>query len=187
MDGGPSSGSETDESVRRIPMPRDTPPPIPQKYLQQRNPANANLQPLGEGKGCGARAPHVLPPRPDPVVQAQTVYEAKPAVRDLKKEAVSAFVPVVVQRKLGARKGHGKLLEPEEMDRLEREGYGKGDVGHVPERSAGVGIVVNPAPIVSAETEVADGDARTRLEEEQERFERELMSVQMEDVQDEDL
>lgn len=182
-----SDGSETDESVRRIPMPRDTPPPIPAPYLQRAEPGNANLQPIGEGKGGGERMPHTLPPKPEPVVQSQTVYEAKPAVRDLRKEAVSAFIPAVVQRKIGARKGQGKLLEPEEMDRLEREGYGKGGGDGVQEASVGAGIDVNAAPVVGAESEVDSGDARARLEEEEERFERELRSVQLEEVRDEDL
>lgn len=183
----PSDGSETDESVRRIPMPRDTPPPIPARYLHRAEPANANMQPLGEGRGGGERMPHTLPPKPEPVMQAPTVYEAKPAVRDLRKEAVSAFVPTVVQRKIGARKGQGKLLEPEEMDRLEQEGYAKGDGEGVPEASIGSGIAVNAAPVVDAESEVNRRDARDRLEEEEERFERELRNVQMEEVRDEDL
>ena len=186
-DGEPSDGSETDESVRRIPMPRDTPPPISRQYLRRQNSGNANLQPLGEGRGGGERTPHALPSRPESMPQAQTVYEAKAAVRDLRKEAVSAFVPAVVQRKIGARKGQGKLLEPEEMDRLEREGYATGDGGDIQELSAGAGIVVNAAPVVGTEGAVDGDDARIRLEEEEERFERELRSVQMEEVQDEDL
>lgn len=54
------------------------------------------------------------------------VYEAKPVVRDLRKEATRAsFMPSSVRQKRDAIKGHhGKLLEPEEMDRLEKEGYG---------------------------------------------------------------
>ena len=182
-----NDGSETDESVRTIPMPRDSPPPIPARYLRRAEPCNANLQPLGEGRGGGERLPHALPPKPEPVLQAQTVYEAKPVVRDLRKDAVSAFVPAVVQRKIGARKGQGKLLEPEEMDRLEREGYGKGSGDGALEPSIGAGFVVNAAPVVGAEIEINSGDVRALLEEEEARFERELRSVQMEEVQDEDL
>lgn len=44
-------------------------------------------------------------------------------VRDLQKEAVSAFMPTVVRRKLEKSRGTGGLLEPEEVDRLEQEGY----------------------------------------------------------------
>jgi len=183
-DDGESGGSDTDESVRGIPMPRDTPPPIPPQYLRRHDPNNANLQPLGEGRG-GERVPHALPTRPEPVLQAQTVYEAKPAVRDLRKEAVSAFVPSVVQRKLGAKRGEGRLLEPEEMDRLEREGYGGGGGEGGKTQGPGGGMVVNAAPVVGKASE-ADGGGDA-LEQEEERFERELRSVQMEEVEDEDL
>lgn len=51
------------------------------------------------------------------------MYEAKPVVRDLKKEAVAAFVPTAVKMKMDKGKGEGGLMEPEEADRLEREGY----------------------------------------------------------------
>lgn len=55
-------------------------------------------------------------------VEAKTVYESAPVVRDLRKEAV-AFIPAMVRKKLEKGKGAGGLLEPEEADRLEREGY----------------------------------------------------------------
>lgn len=58
-----------------------------------------------------------------PVVESKTVYEAKPVVRDLRQEAVAAFVPASVQMKMNKGKGQGGLLEPEEADRLEKEGY----------------------------------------------------------------
>lgn len=58
-----------------------------------------------------------------PPIAPQTVYEAKPVLRDLRQEAVSAFIPAAVQRKLNKGRGQGGLLEPEEADRLEREGY----------------------------------------------------------------
>jgi hypothetical protein len=58
-----------------------------------------------------------------PVVEAKTVYEAKPVVRDLRKEAVSAFVPTAVKMKMNKGQGQGGLIEPEEADRLEKEGY----------------------------------------------------------------
>ncbi|MCJ1283122.1 hypothetical protein MMC26_002449 [Xylographa opegraphella] len=182
--GRESDGSETDESVRRIPMPRDTPPPIPSQRARQREHAvqhaggsgtNANSIPLGEGRGGGEREPHALPERPPEVkVQAQTVYEAKPEVRDLRKEAVSRFVPTVVQKKLHATKGAvgGRLLEEEEVERLEKEGYG----------------TVESLSITGERR--AEPEARpidTTLDEEEERFERELRSVQLEEVRDEDL
>ena len=182
--GRESEGSDTDESVRNIPMPRDTPPPIPSHRARQREQAvqhvvgsgsNANAIPLGGG---GKRQPHALPERPSEVtVLAQTVYEAKPAVRDLRKEAVSRFVPSVVQKKLNAKKGEvgARLLEEEEVERLEKEGYGV--VGNL---EGGVEIMDEGA---------VEPDVRTNsvaLDEEEERFERELISVHIEEGSDED-
>ena len=60
-----------------------------------------------------------------PQRQAQVIYESKPVVRDLRKEATTrSLMPSAVRQKMDAARGHaGKLLEPEEMDRLENEGY----------------------------------------------------------------
>lgn len=148
-----SDESDVDEETRRIPMPRDTPPPFPKEVLdkwyqkrrerwQANNPdkvagernsgTSANSMPLGENArkfpdrtaGDGERVKE----------EVKTVYEAKPALRDLRKEAV-AFVPATVRAKLDKSKGVGGLPEPEEVDRLEREGYlprgdaGRGDQG----------------------------------------------------------
>lgn len=132
-DGGSSWGrdeedsEDTDPEVRSIPMPRDTPPPIPHRRAQ-RGPnvsaTNANATPLGVPPGGGERLPHALPDKPvvAPPAPVQTVYESKPIIRDLRKEAVN-FVPAAVQRKLNAAKGVGRLVDEEEMDRLEKEGY----------------------------------------------------------------
>ena len=118
-------------------MPRDTPPPIPKEVLDEwyakrrarraAHATNANQEPLGEGKGerdVGQRRSQSAAP-----VEAKTVYEAKPVIRDLRKEAVSAFVPTVVKMKLDKVKGQGGLMEPEEADRLEKEGYIAGGIG----------------------------------------------------------
>lgn len=102
--------SDTDESVRNIPMPRDTPPPIPRQQRRQDR--------LGE-----PRQPHALPQKPQPVAEIKTVYEAAPAIRNLQQEAVNKFVPSTVRMKQAAAKGQGRLVEPEEMDRLEKSGY----------------------------------------------------------------
>ena len=69
------------------------------------------MQPLGERE-----QPNLALPAKPPAPVAQTVYESKAAVRDLRKEAVSRFVPTVVKKKLEAGKGEvgGKLLEEEE-------------------------------------------------------------------------
>jgi hypothetical protein len=94
------SGSETDPEVRSIPMPRDTPPPIPGQ----------------------PRKAHALPTKPVPAAPAQTVYSSAPQLRDLKKEA-TRFMPAAVAAQKARVKGQGRLLEPEEADRLEKAGY----------------------------------------------------------------
>ncbi|KAF3061534.1 putative ww domain binding protein 11 protein [Daldinia childiae] len=118
-DDGLSSDSDVPDDVKSIPMPRDTPPPIPKEildkwYAKRRAARNANDTPLG---GQDRQPPPTAP------VESKTVYESKPIVRDLRKEAVSAFVPTAVRMKMEKSKGHGGLMEPEEADRLEKEGY----------------------------------------------------------------
>ncbi|KAL4805857.1 WW domain binding protein 11-domain-containing protein [Aspergillus unguis] len=146
-----SESSETDEEVRGIPMPRDTPPPIPREF-QRRKETNADT----EGRG-----PHPLPARPS-VTESRKVYEAKPEIRDLRQEAISKFVPAAVRAKHQSIRGQGKLLEPEELDRLEKAGYKAG-----------------PAQTASV-------DDQERLAEEERRFNQELRSVQIEEVEDEE-
>lgn len=128
-------------------MPRDTPPPFPKealdKWYQARRDrwardhpeqaaagggTNANSTPLANNeRSAGFRdrrhdsQTENSGSRP-PQAEAKTVYESAPIVRDLRKEAV-AFVPSVVRKKLDKGKGSGGLLEPEEADKLEREGY----------------------------------------------------------------
>ncbi|KAL2136062.1 hypothetical protein VTI74DRAFT_5642 [Chaetomium olivicolor] len=115
-----SSDSDVPDDVKNIPMPRDTPPPIPKEildewYAKRRAKRNANRPPEAE---------HREPEKPAaPVVEAKTVYEAKPVIRDLRKEAVSAFMPTAVRMKIEKGKGRVGLLEPEEADQLEKEGY----------------------------------------------------------------
>ena len=99
------------------------------------------------------------------MTESKTVYEAQPEIRDLRREAVNKFVPATVRVKQEAIKGQGKLLEPEEMDRLEKAGYQAGPAG----------------------TEGVDEEEHKRLlEEEERRFNQELRTVQIEDVEDED-
>lgn len=57
------------------------------------------------------------------LVEVKMVYEVKLVVRDFKKEVVMVFVFVVVRMKMSKGKGEGGLMELEEVDRLEREGY----------------------------------------------------------------
>lgn len=118
-------------------------------------------------------------------------------VRDLRKEATARFVPNAVKRKIDATKGVGaKLLEEEEVEKLEKEGYGAGgrSLGSMGER----GLVVDAAPEVEVGGLEDEREIR-RLEEEEERFRREMetvdadgeanepKTVMMEEVSDEDL
>lgn len=144
-DGDESSEEETPEDVKRIPMPRDTPPPIPKEILdkwyqkrrermghtqdnQNRNGpprgTSANMIPLGAGERMTGRGDSMSerPSFTQPKVEAKTTYESAPVIRDLRKEA-TAFVPAAVRAKLDKSKGVGGLVEPEEMDKLEKAGY----------------------------------------------------------------
>ena len=202
-----SSGGETDESVRKIPWPRDTPPPIPRQRKDDRPrqfSTNANSEPLGADRRLQDREEAAEAEVPDTALPAKpapkTTYESKPVIRDLRKEATAKFVPNAVKRKLDATKGvGGKLLEEEEVKKLEKEGYGAtGDkVRHGLE---GRGLVVDAAPEVGGGVAEDEGE-RKRLEEEEERFRREMEMVEadgekkmegrkgvmMEEVSDEDL
>ncbi|KAI5299455.1 hypothetical protein KEM55_002134, partial [Ascosphaera atra] len=63
-------------------------------------------------------------PKPEkPQDVDKVVYEAAPQIRDLRKEAVSRFVPAAVRQKQQNLTAAGRLLEPEEMDKLEKAGY----------------------------------------------------------------
>ncbi|KAF6812578.1 WW domain binding protein 11 [Colletotrichum plurivorum] len=115
-----SSEEDVPEDVKRIPMPRDTPPPIPKEVLDKwyaKRRARRQAEQAENRKSEKDDKPAT--PAPEP----KTVYEAKPMVRNLAKEAVSAFVPTAVRMKMDKGKGQGGLMEPEEADRLEREGY----------------------------------------------------------------
>ncbi|EEP81132.1 conserved hypothetical protein [Uncinocarpus reesii 1704] len=162
--------SDTDESVRNIPMPRDTPPPIPRQH-QRRGPTS-DTEP-GE-----QRQIHGLPEKPP--IETKTIYEAAPAIRNLQQEAVNKFVPAAVRMKQAAVKGQGRLVEPEEMERLEKEGY-----------VAAALPPSTPRPTVPTDDSAQkpgsmDIDAAT-LAEEEERFRRELKHVQIEEVEDEEI
>ncbi|KAF2404585.1 hypothetical protein EJ06DRAFT_487456, partial [Trichodelitschia bisporula] len=111
--------SDSDPDVRDIPMPLDVEhmPPVPRRRgglpSQQQQ---FRTEREGQARG-GERQSET--PRAAPV----TVYEAAPQVRDLRKEAVRRFVPQAVAGKLRKVRGEGGLVEPEEAERLEREGY----------------------------------------------------------------
>ena len=149
-----SDDGDVPDDVKSIPMPRDTPPPIPKEILDQwyakrRASRNANDTPLGDRAG---RSSHQQETTPPVAVEPKTVYEAQPVVRDLRKEAVSAFVPNAVRMKLDKSKGKAGLMEPEEADRLEKEGYLEDERG----TDAGVSSTAQPHQVTMEEVEDED-------------------------------
>lgn len=85
------------------------------------------------------------------------MYEAKPMVRDLRKEA-AAFVPTVVRQKLDKSQGKGGLMEPEEADRLEQEGYLKTAAQAANTQPAGIEVDSTSAPRQVTMEEVEDDE-----------------------------
>ncbi|RMZ86003.1 hypothetical protein DV737_g240, partial [Chaetothyriales sp. CBS 132003] len=166
------SGSDTDESVRRIPMPEDTPPPIPRehrRYFHNHNNKNNDAGNAQPGDRPDTRLQSPLKP-----VQQQTTYSASPQLRDLKKEAISKFVPSVVRKKLDAAKGRTvgeALLEPEEADRLEAQGY----FGSRKEKENDGSS--NRVDAVDDDDDNNNNSESQRLAEEEARFEREMAMV----------
>ncbi|KAI0204308.1 WW domain binding protein 11-domain-containing protein [Astrocystis sublimbata] len=170
-DDASSADDDVPDDVKAIPMPRDTPPPIPKHILDEwyakrraaRNAnAHANDTPMGNANNTPLGSRNGRPPQrqdgpaeststPAPPVVPKTVYEAKPALRNLRKEAV-AFMPSAVRMKLDKSKGQGGLMEPEEADRLEREGYLK--VASEPE--AGTPSTAQPHQVTLEEVEDED-------------------------------
>jgi hypothetical protein len=181
--------SDTDADVGRIPMPRDTPPPIPQRYQNR-------AQGVEEG---------VLQEPKKPTI----VYEAAPQVRDLRKEA-TRFMPTSVAQKVKLAKGEGRLLEPEEFEKLREEGYmneKKADTGAEetpPERdeeleaflrlhnmsASEIAEQAAEAAVQEAEYDMMAAEAKGQMKgisSEAAVAESKLKHVQMEEVVDEDL
>ena len=183
-----SSSEETDEDVKRIPMPRDTPPPVPRQRSETSRSQhgssrdNANMEPLGTGREhLQDRPQHMpdlaLPPKPAALVQK--VYESAPQVRDLRKEATQRFMPSVVRRKIDTSKGKGRLLEEDELEKLEKEGYA-GTTGAIPEAVGDECPPVNGAPAVGhklggvGEYGSVENEQERSLAEEERRFATEM-------------
>ncbi len=166
------SGSDTDDSVRRIPMPEDTPPPVPREHRR--------YFPRGGQVDAGDEQPNTtLPSKPSSAPAVKTTYESAPQVRDLRKEAINRFVPDVVRKKQEAAKGGptGRLLEPEELDRLEAEGY-MGRTDH--ERQADT---VAGGDEERSASKFAEEESARKLALEEARFRREI-EMQDQDVED---
>ena len=180
LDKEPES-SETDESVKGIPMPRDTPPPIPSRGGRGRGRGayNANETPLGERRG-----PHALPDKPptsatlEVQAQAQAVYESKPVLRDLRKEA-AAFVPAAVRKNVG--QGQGPTKKQEDGG----GGYGdtEGTTRHI--EMSGDEVGAEQMKSIDAERSVEVEEDMKRLQEEEERWRREMdHQAYVEEVED---
>lgn len=151
-----AQSSDTDPEVQDIPMPRDTPPPIPR---QERRPfADSQVTPGG----------HALPNKPPPPAAPQLVYSSAPQLRDLKKEATK-FVPAAVRHKQKQVKGQGRLIEPEEIEKLEKAGYYAAD--KAAEEAAFEARFEQTNAEVSGEAEDVD------MEDELKKFEREIGQI----------
>lgn len=136
-DGGESS--DTDADVKDIPMPRDTPPPLPRRPHRQSHAEETPSEPK----------------------KPTLVYEAAPQVRDLRKEAVK-FMPASVAQKMKLAKGEGRLLEPDEFDKLQKEGYMN---TAKPEKAAEPGDAGKPSEAAQLEDVVTDYDLLAYIEE----------------------
>ena len=171
-----SEEEETDEDARQIPMPRDTPPPIPWRSHLPASTSNANLEPLGSARlPPTSQSPAPTPVLPPPQTSATKIYESAPQVRDLRKEAVASFVPDAVRRKLDAVRGKGRLLEEDDLKELERGGY------------TNVVVATTTTTNVAGERKKEDGGDEERFRKEEEMFERDVrMVVGVENVDDDD-
>lgn len=166
------SGSDTDPEVRSIPMPRDTPPPIPRGGAFK----DPQIGPDGQ------RRPHALPSKPAaaPAAPPQLVYSSAPQLRDLKKEAVK-FVPAAVRAKQKQVRGEGRLLELEEIDNLEKAGYYTAK-----KASDAAGEEIRHQEDRTAEEAVIDGhDEDVNMDEDMRRLQQELRQVYSEEEEDE--
>lgn len=171
--------SDTDADVASIPMPRDTPPPIP----RQRQRKTEGDEPAPEPK------------------KAQIVYEAAPQKRDFLKEATK-FMPAAVAQKMKLAKGEGRLLEPDEFDKLQEDGYmGKEKGESAPEVNPQVDeslkMTMSEAAEKAAQAAVEEAEYNMMAAEVQGRMnsiqseaavaENTLHHVEIEEVEDEDI
>lgn len=181
--GREGESSDTDADVQDIPMPRDTPPPIPRRRQRR-----------------GPQAEEDAPPEPK---KPTLVYEAAPQVRDLRKEA-ARFVPAAVAQKLKQAKGGDGLLEEEEYDKLESQGYLKSGIGgstdiatdpelesFLKQQDAGkIAEYAVEAAVEEAEHGMMAAEAEEEFQDpisENKAVEQHLHHVEIEEVEDEDL
>lgn len=131
------SASDTDESVRNIPMPRDTPPPVPREYWQarrnkqeQRNAARGGrdgakdtTKETGEDPEAEAEAESEPKPEPEKRLPAQTVFESRPQIRDIQREVVQAFTPAAVARQQKRQKQQVAGTDREDSVKKEQQAH----------------------------------------------------------------
>lgn len=171
-----AQSSDSDPEVRDIPMPRDTPPPIPRAPRNEYN---------GPQTGPNSiRIPHQLPAKP--AAPAQTVYSSAPQIKDLKKEAVR-FMPSAVAAQKKRVKGEGRLLEPEEADKLEQSGYiAAQKAANEAEKEAKLNARSEvPGPDLDVEMRKFEAELQDAFPAEEEKAPRPVMAVRMEEVEDE--
>lgn len=182
-DADASASEDTDPEVRNIPMPRDTPPPVPRRPRKQHQDQNRGQR--GNPNNIAIDKPRLdLPQKPQSKPVAQTTYSAEPQIRNLRQEATAKFVPAAVAARLKQRQamqgrgGDGRLLEPEEVDKLEKDGYldAKKAANEAAKEEAYTRIAQDGAP-----------DGIGSFDEEEAAFERELADVDMEERGADDL
>lgn len=186
---------DTDPGARDIPMPKDSPPPLPlrrgREQARGRGPrGSANDTPLGKERLVRSEQPAKAP---------QTTYSAAPQIRDLRKEATDRFMPAAVRaRKVEQQmqKTDQKLLEPEEVGAIEKkerdEKVRLEEQERAFERELNEGMqndIAGAADMAAQEAKHAVvADDKTQMSENSPalgRSEKTLRNVEMEEVEDE--
>lgn len=122
---GSADSTDTDPEVRDIPMPGDTPPPLPPKRVRdqaRKRGAGPSLNPEDD--------PDSLEKYSVPAPKLpRTIYSSAPQIRDLQKEATNKFIPTAVKARLQkqqkANNGEYRLPEPEDVDAQEDKSKGE--------------------------------------------------------------
>ncbi|KAL9089201.1 MAG: hypothetical protein Q9159_002672 [Coniocarpon cinnabarinum] len=133
--GAESESTDTEEDVKAIPMPEDTAPPFPPRAYQRK--VRKGLMTIDEAfaernRQEQERREAEREREKRAAVPARRTYESAPQMRDLTAEASKKFVPAAVaaRQRQGrmdkeAREGRGRLLEPEELEAMERKDRGE--------------------------------------------------------------
>ena len=181
--------SATDDDVAGIPMPLGTPPPPSPRV----RPADDHyvawngycvLQsavPLLEERL--KQEQHASPPEAPEAKKTKLVHSADAQLRNLPAES-RKFVPAGVATKMRAAQSQGnQLLEPEEADKLERQGYAIGVAGSSTAAASSPALVARaPAPqahfLDPIKLASASAEKDARIEEELAQIEKEMRDAQ---------